>query len=256
MEKECVTEAATVEEAVDAALEQLGVQQDAVEYEVLESAGRKMFGMGSERSAKVRVWVKESYLAELEESRQAELETPDEASVELTSEELPAELKRYREVEELSDEDLDKVADTAVESLQTILAAFGIEGSSVEEYEGDEGEIILDVVGGDLALLIGRHGRTLDALQALVSAITNKKLGFRYPVIVDVEGYRHRRRQKLEEIARRSADRAVRQHGAVKMRPMTAYERRVVHVALRDDQRVTTHSEGEEPFRMVVVVPR
>jgi len=257
MERECVTEAATVEEAVDAALEQLGVQQDAVEYEVLEAAGRKMFGMGSERAAKVRVWVKASYLAELEEARKAaEPETDSIDSGDIAAEELPAELKRYREVEELSEEDLDKVADTAVESLQTILNAFGIEGSSIEEYEGDEGEIILDVVGGDLALLIGRHGRTLDALQALVSAITNKKLGFRYPVIVDVEGYRHRRRQKLEEIARRSADRAVRQHGAVKMRPMTAYERRVVHVALRDDQRVTTHSEGEEPFRMVVVVPR
>lgn len=254
MERECVTEAATVEEAVDAALEQLGVQQDAVEYEVVEAAGRKMFGMGSERAAKVRVWVKESYLAELEEARKEDSTSPDD--VDVSTEEVPVELKRYREIEELSDEDLDKVADTAVESLQTILKAFGIEGSSVEEYEGDEGEIILDVVGGDLALLIGRHGRTLDALQALVSAITNKKLGFRYPVIVDVEGYRHRRRQKLEEIARRSADRAARQHGAVKMRPMTAYERRVVHVALRDDQRVSTHSEGEEPFRMVVVVPR
>ena len=256
MEKECVTEAATVEEAVDAALEQLGVQQDAVEYEVVEAAGRKMFGIGSERSAKVRVWVKASYLAELEVARTTEDEPADADAVVDASEEVPAELKRYREVEELSDEDLDKVADTAVESLQTILVAFGIEGNAVEEYEGDEGEIILDVVGGDLALLIGRHGRTLDALQALVSAITNKKLGFRYPVIVDVEGYRHRRRQKLEEIALRSADRASRQHGAVRMRPMTAYERRVVHVALRDDQRVSTHSEGEEPFRMVVVAPR
>lgn len=256
MEKECITEAATVEEAVDAALEQLGVQQDAVEYEVVEAAGRKMFGMGSERSAKVRVWVKQAYLAGLEEARKADVELSDDIVPEEVSQEIPEELKRYREVAELSDEDLDKVADTAVESLQTILMAFGIEGSSVEEYEGDEGEIILDVVGGDLALLIGRHGRTLDALQALVSAITNKKLGFRYPVIIDVEGYRHRRRQKLEEIARRSADRAARQHGAVKMRPMTAYERRVVHVALRDDQRVTTHSEGEEPFRMVVVAPR
>jgi len=254
MERECVTEAASVEEAVDMALEQLGVQQDAVEYEVLESAGRKMFGIGSERDAKVRVWVKDSYLVELEEARNAE--TADSDVLVDPAEDVPEELKRYREVRELADEDLDKVADAAVAALQTILDTFGIEGSSIEEYEGDEGEIILDVVGGDLALLIGRHGRTLDALQALVSAITNKQLGFRYPVIVDVEGYRHRRRQKIEEIARRAADRAARQHGAVTMRPMTAYERRVVHVALRDDQRVATHSEGDEPFRMVVVAPK
>jgi spoIIIJ-associated protein len=247
MQTECIKEAASVAEAVDAALEELGVQQDAVEYEVLEEAGHKLFGLGSDRVAKVRVWVKPSYLASLE----AEATAEDTAA----EEPLPTEL-RADPAESLSDEDLDKVADTAVAALNTILQAFGIEGSSIEEYEGDEGEIILDVVGGDLALLIGRHGRTLDALQALVSAVTNRKLGFRYPVIVDVEGYRHRRRQKIEDIARRAADRASRQHIPVRLRPMTAYERRVVHVALRDDGRVTTGSEGEDPFRLVVIQPK
>lgn len=245
---ECVKEAPSVAEAVDAALEELGVQQDAVEYEVLEEAGHKLFGIGSEREAKVRVWLKPEYLASLEAT------TAGSKGVEDAEEPPPAEL-RASPFDELSDEELDKVADTAVEALQTILGHFGIDGSSIEEYEGDEGEIILDVVGGDLALLIGRHGRTLDALQVLVSAITNRELGFRYPVVVDVEGYRHRRRQKIEDIARRAADRASRQHGAVRLRPMTAYERRVVHVALRDDRRVSTASEGEDPFRMVVISP-
>jgi spoIIIJ-associated protein len=89
-----------------------------------------------------------------------------------------------------------------------------------------------------------------------VSAITSRQLGFRYPVIVDIEGYRHRRRQKLEDIARRSADRAAQQKTSVRLRPMTAYERRIVHVALRDDHRVATGSEGEDPFRMVVISPK
>jgi len=261
MERECIKEAQTVADAVDAALEELGVQQDAVGYEILEEPGRKMFGIGGDRPAKVRVWVKNDYMAELEDAKKAALEamsddtaaTPG-ASVMIVDDPPPA--RAATEDVELSDEDLDKVADTAVEVLQTILTSFGIEGSSIEEYEGDEGEIILDVVGGDLAVLIGRHGRTLDALQALTSAITNRKLGFRYPIIVDIEGYRHRRRQKLEDIARRSADRAVRQHGAVRLRPMTAYERRVVHVALRDDRRIATASEGEDPFRMVVITPK
>jgi spoIIIJ-associated protein len=247
MQTECIKEAASVAEAVDAALEELGVQQDAVEYEVLEEAGHKLFGLGSDHDAKVRVWVKQSYLASLEA-----VAVDEDAAAE---EPLPTEL-RADPADSLSDEDLDKVADTAVAALNTILQSFGIEGSTIEEYEGDEGEIILDVVGGDLALLIGRHGRTLDALQALVSAVTNRKLGFRYPVIVDVEGYRHRRRQKIEDIARRAADRASRQHIPVRLRPMTAYERRVVHVALRDDQRVTTGSEGDDPFRLVVIQPK
>lgn len=260
MERECIKEASTVDEAVDAALEELGVQQDAVGYEILEEPGRKMFGIGGDRMAKVRVWVKEEFLAELEEAKRTARELLDVEDVApgvpvMILDDAPVPRPATQDVE-LSDEDLDKVADTAVEVLQTILTSFGIEGSSIEEYEGDEGEIILDVVGGDLAVLIGRHGRTLDALQALTSAIANRKLGFRYPIIVDIEGYRHRRRQKLEDIARRSADRAVRQHGAVRLRPMTAYERRVVHVALRDDQRIATQSEGDDPFRMVVITPK
>ena len=257
MERECITEAPTVAEAVDAALEELGVQQDAVGYEVVEEPGRKVFGIGSDRGAKVRVWVKPEYIAELEAAKAAVLEVPevDESGSVKIEDETPPEL-RASPAEELSDEELDKVADTAVTALQTILGSFGIDGSTVEEYEGDEGEIILDVVGGDLAVLIGRHGRTLDALQALVSAITSRELGFRYPVVVDVEGYRHRRRQKLEDIARRSADRAARQKTAIRLRPMTAYERRIVHVVLRDDRRVVTASEGEDPFRMVVISPR
>ena len=253
MERECIKEAASVAEAVDAALDELGVQQDAVEYEVLEEPGRKIFGIGSERGARVRVWVKPEYLAEIEEAKSVAQEILEVGHDEAERAEMPPVL--LAEHPDLSDEDLDKIADAAVESIQTILKAFGVDGATIEEYEGDEGEIILDVVGGDLALLIGRHGRTLDALQALVSAITNRQVGFRYPVIVDVEGYRHRRRQKIEDIARRAADRAVRQHAPVRLRPMTAYERRVVHVALRGDRRVSTESEGADPFRMVVVKP-
>ncbi len=259
MERECIMEAPTVAEAVDAALEELGVQQDAVGYEVLEEPGRKMFGIGGDRGAKVRVWLKTEYLAELEDAKRVAREVLDAeapaGSPVLVDDQVPRDLQ-VQPAKELTDEELDKVADAAVETLQTILTTFGIDGSSIEEYEGDEGEIILDVVGGDLAVLIGRHGRTLDALQALVSAITSRRLDFRYPIIVDVEGYRHRRRQKLEDIARRSADRAARQHTAVRLRPMSAYERRVVHVVLREDARIVTASEGEDPFRMVVISPK
>lgn len=250
MEQECVKQAPTVEEAVDAALEELGVQQDSVEYEVLEEPGKKVFGIGSSQQAKVRVWVKPQVLAELSLSV-----VDDEEEDAPLDGELPREL-RVDETEKLSDEELDQIADAAVAALRKILGCFGIEDPTVEEYEGDEGEIILDVVGGDYGLLIGRHGKTLDALQTAVGAITTHSSGFRYPVVVDVEGYRHRRRQKIEDIARRAADRAARQHMAVRLRPMTAYERRVVHVALRGDQRVLTGSEGADPFRQVVISPK
>lgn len=157
---------------------------------------------------------------------------------------------------EVTEEELDAIADTAIAALQDILKYFNVGEVTIDEYEGDEGELILDITGDDLAILIGRHGCTLDALQFVVSAITVRSMGFRYPVIVDVEGYKSRQREKLESIARSTANKAASQHRSVKMRPMTPYERRIVHIALRDDDRVDTASEGEGSARHVVVVPR
>lgn len=157
---------------------------------------------------------------------------------------------------EVTEEELDAIADTAIAALQDILKYFNVGEVTIDEYEGDEGELVLDITGDDLAILIGRHGRTLDALQFVVSAITVRSMGFRYPVIVDVEGYKSRQREKLESIARSTANKAASQHRSVKMRPMTPYERRIVHIALRDDDRVDTASEGEGSARHVVVVPR
>lgn len=248
MIRETTTQGPSVAEALDAALEEMGVQQDAVDYEVLIEPGRGFLGAGG-RAAQVRVWLKDGALTESAQENH-DLEDDD---VEAIDEELPPSLRT--ETPSLSDEELDAVADAGVAAIGEILKRLGVE-ATVEEYEGDEGEIILDIVGDDLGLLIGRHGRTLDALQILVSAITNRRLDQRYPLVVDVSGYRHRRRIKLEEIARRAADRASRQHRPIELRPMTSFERRVIHMALRDDRRVSTVSEGDDPRRMVVVHPK
>ena len=156
---------------------------------------------------------------------------------------------------QITDEQLDEIADTAIAVLKDVLKYFDVGEVTIDEYEGDEGELILDITGEDLAVLIGRHGKTLDALQFLVSAITVRKIGYRFPVIIDVESYKNRQRQKLEALARSSARKASTQGRSVKLRPMTPYERRIIHVALRDDPRVETASEGEGTARHVVVVP-
>lgn len=156
---------------------------------------------------------------------------------------------------EITDEEIDAIADTAIAALQDILKYFNVGEVTIDEYEGEEGELILDITGDDLAVLIGRHGKTLDALQFLVSAITVRTIGYRYPVVIDVEGYKSRQRQKLESIARSSASKAVSQHRNIKLRPMTPYERRIVHITLRDDPRVDTVSEGEGAARHVIVMP-
>lgn len=155
-----------------------------------------------------------------------------------------------------SEEEVDRIADTAIEAIQDILKYFNVGEVTIEEYEGDEGELILDITGDDLAVLIGRHGRTLDSLQFLISSITSRIVGHRYPIVVDVEGYKARQRQKIEDIALNAADKAVDQDRSIKLRPMTPYERRIVHIALRGDDRVETVSEGEGRARRVVVSPR
>jgi spoIIIJ-associated protein len=243
MEREMVQEGATVEEALDAALEKMGVQQDAVTYEVLSEPARGRFGLGAPKSAKVRVRLKDEFLAELERESEEE-EDLEEAAPQVAAPETGPVV--------LSDEEFEQVADAAVEVIQEVLSSFGI-SSNIDEYEGDEGEVILDIVGGELGIMIGRHGKTLESLQTVVSAIANKKLERRYPILVDVEGYRARRKVKLEEMARQAADRVNRQGRPVKMRPMSAYERKVIHMSLRNDRRVVTASEGDEPFRQVVV---
>ena len=154
-----------------------------------------------------------------------------------------------------TDEELDAVADAAIDVIRSILSHFDCEGAEINEYEGDDDEIILDICGGDLAILIGKRGNTLQAMQTVVSAITHRVVGFGHPVSVDVESYRHRQRGKIESMAVNAARRACSQGRDVKLREMNAYERRLVHMALRDDTSVTTHSEGSDPHRHVVVSP-
>lgn len=161
--------------------------------------------------------------------------------------------QRVEEGVALTDDEVDQIADAAVGYLRGILSCFGEDKASIDEYVGDEGELILDVNGGDLAVLIGRHGRTLDSLQMVLNSLMSSNLKFHYPVVVDIEGYKSRRKDKLQNMARSAAAKAKRQHGKVALAPMNAYERRLVHLALVDDEGVTTHSEGEEPNRRVIV---
>ena len=116
-----------------------------------------------------------------------------------------------------------------------------IQESNEESSEHTFTEEEIDGVA-DTAMLIGRHGKTLDALQFLISSITSRTIGFRYPIVVDVEGYKGRQRQKLESIARSAAQRAATQGRNIKLRPMTPYERRIIHLTLRDDDPVDTPS--------------
>jgi spoIIIJ-associated protein len=143
----------------------------------------------------------------------------------------------------------------ARELLERVVAALGVD-ARVGVAEADD-EVVATVTGGDLGVLIGRHGQMIDALQYLANAIAHRTVGDeRRRIVVDAAGYRARRSATLETLARRSAEQASATGRRVELEPMSAVERRIVHEALKDDPEVETASEGAEPNRYVVVVPR
>jgi spoIIIJ-associated protein len=138
--------------------------------------------------------------------------------------------------------------------LERVTAGIGVR-CNVDLAENEEAVTAL-LSGGDLGLLIGRHGQTIDAIQYLVNAIAYRTYGDdRKDVVVDAAGYRERRRSTLETLAMRSAARAKASGEPVELEPMTSIERRIVHLCLQDEAGVSTRSEGEEPHRYVVVDP-
>lgn len=155
----------------------------------------------------------------------------------------------------VNDEEIDEIADYAIEAIQNVVSHFNLGNFTIDEYEGEEGELILDISGDNMSVLIGKHGATLDALQVVVTSIIHTKKKFRMPVIVDVEGYKSRQKEKLEALAISTANKVASRGYEIKMRPMRAYERRIIHMALRDDDRVETVSEGEGRNRRLIIYP-
>ncbi len=194
----------TVDEAVKAALKELGVGQDEVDIEVLEEAAKGLFGLIGTKEARVVVRLRED----------------------------------RRQV--------------ARRLIKDVLAAMSLEVTIGTEER--EGATVFNLEGPDLGILIGRRGQTVDALQYLVNLAANRiGEGEKARIIIDVEGYRRRREETLQRLAERLAERVRRSGQSVVLEPMSAQERRVIHLALQDNQYVGTQSEGEEPQRHVVI---
>ena len=145
------------------------------------------------------------------------------------------------------------VTDTAKNFLNDVFAAMNMTVVINAEYKEDEKELSIDLSGDDMGVLIGKRGQTLDSLQYLVSLIVNKESADYIRVKVDTENYRKRRQDTLENLAKNIAFKVKRTKRTVSLEPMNPYERRIIHSALQNDKFVTTHSEGEEPYRHVVV---
>ena len=161
---------------------------------------------------------------------------------------------RLRPPEERVEADLPEGAETLRDFIQNTVDLMGIE-ARVGASETPEA-VRAEISGDDLGLLIGRHGATIDALQYIAAIVVNGDRRERRQVIVDAEGYRERRAAALTALADRTAQKVARESTSIALKPMSAAERKVIHLHLKENSRVETVSEGNEPFRAVVVSPR
>ena len=225
--------AATVEEAVKAALEELGTTEDKVDIEVIQEPQAGFLGVGK-KDAEVKVTVKE-----------------DDAPI--ATEEDSDDDTYYGDDENYEGDTATEAEDAAVNFVAEVLSGIGIHGN-MDSYREDD-TIYISVTGSDCASAIGRHGETLDAISYMTNLIANKHSEERVHVHLDVGGYKKHREQVLRNLAGKAASRALRTGKKVEMEPMNPAQRRLVHAYLQDFEGVTTHSEGVEPNRHIVVTP-
>lgn len=146
------------------------------------------------------------------------------------------------------------VEDIAKEFLDNVFKAMNLTVVIDINYNEDNNSMDIDLSGDEMGILIGKRGQTLDSLQYLVSLVVNKDVENYIHIKVDTENYRQRRKETLENLAKNISYKVKRTKRPVSLEPMNPYERRIIHSALQNDKYVTTHSEGDEPFRHVVVV--
>ena len=273
-------EGKTIDEAIAKGLEELGVDRCEAIVNVVEEPSSGLFGLLNKKPAIVEVSApdsieslskpvevetdevsaKDTVSSDTEDSKadvsdetssQVEpVEVQKDALEDAKGEEVCAKEEKKREFV-FSEEEQAETAEIAKEFLTNVFKGMNID-VTMEKMINSE-RILFNLHGEGLGILIGKHGQTLDALQYLTNLAAGKKYFNHYFVMLDVENYRERRCRTLESLARRLAEKAKRTGEAVKLEPMNAAERRIIHLALQNDNEVTTESEGEGRYRHIVI---
>ena len=161
--------------------------------------------------------------------------------------------KKRSAVPNLTDEQIAEIKERAESFLMDVLQAMDLEAEVASSYEKESGMLNIEIKGENMGVLIGKRGQTLDSLQYLVSLVVNKGVEGYIHVKADTENYRERRKKTLENLAKNIAGKVKKNRASVALEPMNPYERRIIHSALQSDRYVTTYSQGEEPYRKVIV---
>ena len=257
--------AKTLSDAITEACQKLSVTSDRLYHEVIEEGSNGFFGIGS-KPVVIKAAIKEEVEKEKEAATKSEAPKVNK-KVESSSAEKPSSSEKSSNVSNTSGavktENAVKTVSAAVSDgtfekkaevfLKDVFQAMDMTVSINVKYDEADKSMDIDLSGDQMGILIGKRGQTLDSLQYLVSLVVNKDCEDYIRVKVDTENYRERRKETLENLAKNIAYKVKRTKRPVSLEPMNPYERRIIHSALQNDKYVTTHSEGDEPFRRVVV---
>lgn len=236
-----------VETATALALDELKCSKDEVKITVLEEPSRGFLGIGS-KLAKVRV----EKIEVSENDKTEEIEVTEEVKETVVEETVENEISEVASKKLIRPDNMKEIEEhPALSFLKETTEKMGLE-LSFKAY-ADDNNVFIDIAGKDAGTIIGKRGQTLDAIQYLTSLAVNKKSEDYVRVVLDAENYRSKREKTLERLAHRLADKVVRTKRSVKLEPMNPYERMVIHAALVNSPKVKTRSEGEEPYRRVVI---
>ena len=269
MEDHITVSAKTLDDAITEALVQLGVTSDRLDYIVVEKGSEGFLGIGRKQAViKARRKREEKPVEETVEESKVETPVKEEVKPEKKTEKKPAKehshtKKNVREEkpevksEPKKEVELAKVEPQTIETCEKfiydVMNAMGMDDVKVTSVVDEEGALSINMEGSNMGILIGKRGQTLDSLQYLTNRVANKMQDGYVRVKLDTEDYRRRRKETLENLAKNIASKVKRTRKTVSLEPMNPYERRIIHSALQSDPAVSTHSEGEEPYRRVVV---
>ena len=269
MEDYITVSAKTLDDAITEALVQLGVTSDRLDYIVVEQGSEGFLGIGRKQAViKARRKREEKPVEETVEESKVETPVKEEVKPEKKTEKKPAKehshtKKNVREEkpevksEPKKEVELAKVEPQTIETCEKfiydVMNAMGMDDVKVTSVVDEEGALSINMEGSNMGILIGKRGQTLDSLQYLTNRVANKMQDGYVRVKLDTEDYRRRRKETLENLAKNIASKVKRTRKTVSLEPMNPYERRIIHSALQSDPAVSTHSEGEEPYRRVVV---
>ncbi len=244
-----------IEDAITEACTKFTVTSDRLDYEIIDRGSAGFLGLNSHPAI-----IKAKPITEEEALKKEEAETVP--VVEENKEDIPVQSEVTETAErkppkdevknDLSDEEKQKIISRTDKFLTDVFKAMDIEVNKKIDFD-QYGSLSINLEGPDMGVLIGKRGQTLDSLQYLVSLVVNKTKGNYIRVKVDTEDYRERRKKTLENLAKNLSYKVKRTRRPVTLEPMNPYERRVIHSTLQNDKYVTTHSEGEEPYRRVVI---